>query len=151
MPVSVSSDGYFVSGSIDVTGRPCRKVLAGWRHMGSDLLSFGRRHHLSLQGTRTRAAGTRTNPESGFTLDGKIRINHEDRPKRRLQIEDRRVMHMGILSWITNKKVEDEKRELRTALTQSIMSFEQRRGEVEEVARDVMKIMHRRSSGSEKT
>jgi len=60
-------------------------------------------------------------------------------------------MHMGILSWITNKKVEDEKRELRTALTQSIMSFEQRRGEVEDVARDVMKIMHRRSSGSEKT
>ncbi len=58
---------------------------------------------------------------------------------------------MGILSWITNKKVEDEKRKLRSELTQSIVKFEHRRGEVEEVARDVMKIMHRRSSGSEKT
>lgn len=58
---------------------------------------------------------------------------------------------MGILSWITNKKVEDEKQKLRSELTQSIVKFERRRGEVEEVARDVMKIMHRRSSGSEKT
>jgi hypothetical protein len=59
---------------------------------------------------------------------------------------------MSVLSWLSPKvkRLEEEKKELRVELTQAIMKFERRRGEVEEVARDVMKIMHRRSDGSEK-
>lgn len=59
---------------------------------------------------------------------------------------------MNVISWITNRKMEQEKRELREELSQSIMKFERRRDEVEEVAKDVIKFMHRRrSSGIEKT
>lgn len=59
---------------------------------------------------------------------------------------------MGFLGWFTNKKVEEEKRQLRSDLTKSIMDFEHRRCEIEDVARDVMKIMkHRRSDGREET
>lgn len=58
-----------------------------------------------------------------------------------------------MLSWIYQKphRLEEEKRQLKAELTQSIMKFERRRGEVEQVADDVMKLMHRRSSGIEKT
>lgn len=57
---------------------------------------------------------------------------------------------MNVLSWFTDNKHEKEKKKLREELAQSIMKFERRRGEVEQVAEDVMKMMHRRSNGIEK-
>ena len=54
---------------------------------------------------------------------------------------------MSVLSWLSGKpsKLEQERRQLKEDLTQSIMKFERRRGEVEQVADDVMKLMHRRA------
>lgn len=59
---------------------------------------------------------------------------------------------MSVLSWISPKfkKLEQEKKELKVELTQAIMKFERRRGEVAQVADDVMNIMHRRRDNSEK-
>ena len=57
---------------------------------------------------------------------------------------------MSVLSWLSGKpsKLEQEKRELQENLTQSIMKFERRRGEVEQVADDVMKLMHNKGGGN---
>lgn len=52
---------------------------------------------------------------------------------------------MNVIGWITGKKIYDEKKELKEQLTQKMMKFERRRGEVEQVASDVLKLMHSRS------
>jgi len=54
-----------------------------------------------------------------------------------------------MLSWLSPKvkRLETEKKELKVELTQAIMKFERRRGEVESVARDVVRLMHERRSG----
>lgn len=54
---------------------------------------------------------------------------------------------MSVLSWLSPKvkRLEEEKKELKVELTQAIMKFERRRGEVEQVASDVLKLMHSRS------
>lgn len=54
---------------------------------------------------------------------------------------------MSVLSWLSPKvkSLENEKNELKVELTQAIMKFERRRGEVEQVASDVLKLMHSRS------
>ncbi len=59
---------------------------------------------------------------------------------------------MSLLSWISQKShtVEQEKKRLKADLDVSIVRFERRRGEVEKVADDVMKIMHRRRRDDEK-
>lgn len=56
---------------------------------------------------------------------------------------------MSMLSWLSPKvkRLETEKKELKVELTQAIMKFERRRGEVESVARDVVRLMHERRSG----
>lgn len=53
---------------------------------------------------------------------------------------------MSVMSWLIprQRKIEAEKKELKVELTQAIMKFERRRGEVESVANDVMNIMHKR-------
>lgn len=60
---------------------------------------------------------------------------------------------MNVLSWFSNKqsKIEQEKKELKVELTQAIMRFERRRGEVDKVASEVMALMHRRRADDEKT
>lgn len=59
---------------------------------------------------------------------------------------------MSLLSWISNKShaIEQEKKRLKADLDVSIVRFERRRGEVEQVASDVMNIMHRRRRDDEK-
>lgn len=54
---------------------------------------------------------------------------------------------MSVLAWFSPKakRLENEKKELKVDLTQAIMKFERRRGEVEQVASDVLKLMHSRS------
>ena len=58
---------------------------------------------------------------------------------------------MSVLSWFVPKlsKVELEKKQLKVELTQAIMKFERRRGEVEQVASDVIALMHRRRRDDE--
>jgi len=53
---------------------------------------------------------------------------------------------MSVLSWLSPKvrRIEEEKKELKLELTQALMKLDRRRGEVEQVANDVMKLMHRR-------
>lgn len=60
---------------------------------------------------------------------------------------------MSLLSWLSPKaaKIEQEKKRLKQDLDVSIVRFERRRGEVEQVASDVMTIMHRRRRDDEKT
>lgn len=59
---------------------------------------------------------------------------------------------MSLLSWLSPKaaKIEQEKKRLKQDLDVSIVRFERRRGEVEQVASDVMDIMHRRRRDDEK-
>ncbi len=59
---------------------------------------------------------------------------------------------MSLLSWISTKthNMEVEKKRLKADLDVSIVRFERRRGEVEQVANDVMEIMHRRRRDDEK-
>lgn len=59
---------------------------------------------------------------------------------------------MSLLSWISTKthNMEQEKKRLKADLDVSIIKFERRRGEVEQVANDVMNIMHRRRRDDEK-
>lgn len=59
---------------------------------------------------------------------------------------------MSLLSWVSTKanNMEQEKKRLKTELDVSIVRFERRRGEVEQVASDVMNIMHRRRREDEK-
>lgn len=60
---------------------------------------------------------------------------------------------MSVLSWLIPKqsKIEKEKKELKVELTQAIMKFERRRGEVDKVASEVMALMHRRRADDEKS
>jgi len=51
---------------------------------------------------------------------------------------------MNLISWVTGSKKELEKKELQAQLTHQVMRFERRRGEVERVADDVLKLMHKR-------
>lgn len=55
---------------------------------------------------------------------------------------------MSVLSWLSPKvkRLEQEKKELKVELTQAIMKYERRRGELEQVANDVMRLMHDRSN-----
>ncbi len=55
---------------------------------------------------------------------------------------------MSVLSWFSPKvkRLEQEKKELKVELTQAIMKYERRRGELEQVANDVMRLMHDRSN-----
>lgn len=55
---------------------------------------------------------------------------------------------MSVLAWISGKtgKIEQEKKDLKVELTQAMMKFERHRGEVEQVANDVMRLMHDRSN-----
>ncbi len=59
---------------------------------------------------------------------------------------------MSLLSWLSPRtaQIETEKKRLKADLDVSIVRFERRRGEVEKVADDVMKIMHRRRRDDEK-
>lgn len=59
---------------------------------------------------------------------------------------------MSLLSWISpsTAKIEQEKKRLKEDLNVSIVQFERRRGEVEQLASDVMDIMHRRRRDDEK-
>jgi len=59
---------------------------------------------------------------------------------------------VSLLSWISTKthNMEVEKKRLKADLDVSIVRFERRRGEVEQVANDVMEIMHRRRRDDEK-
>jgi len=59
---------------------------------------------------------------------------------------------MSLLSWISPKthNIEQEKKRLKADLDVSIVQFERRRGEVENVASQVMEIMHRRRRDDEK-
>jgi hypothetical protein len=57
---------------------------------------------------------------------------------------------MSVMTWITGKKISDEKKQLQAEMAQKVMKFERRRGEVEQVAEDVMKLMHSRSAKNEK-
>lgn len=59
---------------------------------------------------------------------------------------------MSLLSWISpsTAKIEQEKKRLKSDLDVSIVQFERRRGEVEQLASDVMDIMHRRRRDDEK-
>lgn len=59
---------------------------------------------------------------------------------------------MSLLSWISTKthNMELEKKRLKADLDVSIVRFERRRGEVENVANEVMEIMHRRRRDDEK-
>lgn len=58
---------------------------------------------------------------------------------------------MSLLSWISPKthNIEQEKKRLKADLDVSIVQFERRRGEVENVASQVMEIMHRRRRDDE--
>lgn len=58
---------------------------------------------------------------------------------------------MSVLSWISPrlKRLEEEKKNLKVELTQSLMEFGQRSTEVRQIADDVMKVMHRKA-GNEK-
>ncbi len=56
---------------------------------------------------------------------------------------------MKIATWLPWTRVDEEKRQLKEAYTQSVMKFERRRSEVERVADDVLRLMHRRSTNSE--
>jgi hypothetical protein len=55
---------------------------------------------------------------------------------------------MNVLAWLSPKvkRLEQEKKELKVELTQAIMKYERRRGELEQVANDVMRLMHDRSN-----
>ncbi len=59
---------------------------------------------------------------------------------------------MSLLSWISPKThtVELEKKRLKADLDVSIVRFERRRGEVENVASQVMELMQRRRRDDEK-
>jgi hypothetical protein len=59
---------------------------------------------------------------------------------------------VSLLSWISTKthNMEQEKKRLKADLDVSIVRFERRRGEVEQVANAVMDIMHRRRRDDEK-
>jgi hypothetical protein len=59
---------------------------------------------------------------------------------------------MSLLSWISPKThtMELEKKRLKAEMDVSIVRFERRRGEVENVANEVMEIMHRRRRDDEK-
>lgn len=59
---------------------------------------------------------------------------------------------MSLLSWISLKthNIEQEKKRLKADLDVSIVQFERRRGEVENLASQVMEIMHRRRRDDEK-
>lgn len=58
---------------------------------------------------------------------------------------------MSVLSYIFPhiRRLEDEKKELKVELTQAVMRFERRRGEVQQVADDVMSYMQRKDGRNE--